>query len=159
MCLMNDFPEKVEISPDIKNDFLSLFLSDSCYKWCAALSSVVLHGEPEGHKIRFNANVWWEKVLGLDVKFMFEIFENWSPQHFPEYLTLRIHVFKLKFAFKIFVKLCVFLCLMSDFPEKVEISPDIKNDFLSLFLTKWTMRKNKRTPTQWRRHVTAPSLR
>ena len=115
---MSDFPEKVKISPDIKNEFLRLFLSVLWYKWCAALSSVVLHGGPEGRKNRFNANVVWENILGLSVKFMFEIFENWSREDFPEYLTLRIHVFKLKFASKIFVKLCVFLCLMSKFQKK-----------------------------------------
>ena len=118
----------------MKNEFLRLSLNVFWYKWCAALSSVVLRGGPEGRKNRFNANVVWEKVLGLFVKFMCEMFENWSRENFPEYLMLRIHAFKLNSAFKIFVKLCGFLCLMCDFPEKTKKSPDIKNEFLRLFL-------------------------
>ena len=35
------------------------------YKWCAALSSVVVHGGPEGQKNRFNANVVETTMLGL----------------------------------------------------------------------------------------------
>ena len=42
-----------------------MFLIIFWYKWCAALSSVVVHGGPEGQKNRFNANVVEATVLGL----------------------------------------------------------------------------------------------
>ena len=38
-------------------------------KWCAALSSVVCHGGPEGQENRFNANVVEQSVLGLVLTF------------------------------------------------------------------------------------------
>ena len=46
-----------------------MFLIVFGYKWCAALSSVVVHGGPEGQKNQFNANVVETTVLGLVVTF------------------------------------------------------------------------------------------
>ena len=45
-------------------------------KWCAALSSVVCHGGPEGQENRFNANVVETTVLGLVVTFRPLYFKN-----------------------------------------------------------------------------------
>ena len=46
-----------------------MFLIVFGYEWCAALSSVVVHGGPEGQKNQFNANVVETTVLGLVVTF------------------------------------------------------------------------------------------
>ena len=39
-------------------------------KWCAALSSVVCLGGPEGQVAGFNANVFFENISGPDVYIM-----------------------------------------------------------------------------------------
>ena len=68
------------------------------YKWCAALSSVVVHGGPEGQKNRFNANVVETTVLGLVMTFRSLYVTNQLRKRFLEYLMLKIDGVKPEFA-------------------------------------------------------------
>ena len=83
------------------------------YKWCAALSSVVLHGGPEGQKICFNANVVWKSILRLVVSFTYVYSKKWPRKRFLQYFMLKIDGFKTEFALKTFVNFRVFRRLMS----------------------------------------------
>ena len=75
-----------------------MFLVFFWYKWCAALSSVVVHGGPEGQKNRFNANVVEAAVLGLVVTFMSFYVTNLLRKRFLEYFMLKIDGVKPDFA-------------------------------------------------------------
>ena len=75
-----------------------MFLIVFRYKWCAALSSVVVHGEPEGQKNRFNANVVEQNVLGLVMTFRSFYVTNQLRKRFLEYLMLKIDGVKPEFA-------------------------------------------------------------
>ena len=84
--------------------FWNMFLIVFWCKWCAALSSVVRHGGPEGQKIRFNANVVWATVLGLVVSCRTLNCKNWLLRRSHEIVRLKIDALKLKFAHKTFDK-------------------------------------------------------
>ena len=75
-----------------------MFLIGFWYKWCAALSSVVVHGGPEGQKNRFNANVVEQNVLGLVMTFRSFYVTNQLRKRFLEYLMLKIDGVKPEFA-------------------------------------------------------------
>ena len=75
-----------------------MFLIVFWYKWCAALSSVVVHGGPEGQKNRFNANVVETIMLGLVVTFRSFYVTNWLRKRFLEYFKLKIDGVKPEFA-------------------------------------------------------------
>ena len=75
-----------------------MFLIVFGYKWCAALSSVVVHGGPEGQKNPFNANVVETTVLGLVMTFRSFYVINQLRKGFLEYLMLKIDGVKPEFA-------------------------------------------------------------
>ena len=90
-----------------------MFLIVFEYKWCAALSSVVVHGGPEGQKNRFNANVVKTSMLGLVVTFRSFYVTNWLRKRFLEYFMLKIDGVKPEFAQETFVNFRVFRPVMS----------------------------------------------
>ena len=67
--------------------FCVLFLS----KWCAALSSAVSLGGPEGQSFRFNAKLVFENISAPYVNDTERFCKNEYFQQVPEYLKLRIH--------------------------------------------------------------------
>ena len=75
-----------------------MFLIVFGYKWCAALSSVVVHGGPEGQKNPFNANVVEATVLGLVLPFRSFYATNWLRKCFLEYFMIKIDGVKPEFA-------------------------------------------------------------
>ena len=61
-------------SPKTQKSFENCLFGMFCVlftgKWCAALSSVVCLGGPEGQVAGFNANVFFENISGPDVYIM-----------------------------------------------------------------------------------------
>ena len=114
-------PKSSKMSPRV---FQSMFLIVFWCKWCAALSSVVRHGGPEGQKIKFNANVVWATILGLVVAFIALNCKNWLLRRSHEIVTLKINAFKLKFAHKTFDNFPGLGPLMSQHLAKIEKSPN-----------------------------------
>ena len=90
-----------------------MFLIVFGYKWCAALSSVVVHGGPEGQKNHFNANVVQISMLGLVVTFRSFYVTNWLRIRFLGYFMLKIDGVKPEFAQETFVNFRVFRPVMS----------------------------------------------
>ena len=70
-----------------------LFIS----KWCAALSSVVCLGGPEGQVAGFNANVFFENISAPDVEIMETYFRNEYLQQNLKNIKLQKNVFKIHF--------------------------------------------------------------
>ena len=66
---MQLFFEKPKFEKSVENEVSGISKSVFRRKWCAALSSVVCHGGPEGQENRFNANVVEQSVLGLVLTF------------------------------------------------------------------------------------------
>ena len=70
-----------------------LFIS----KWCAALSSVVCLGGPEGQVAGFNANVVFENIIVPDVHIMETYLRNEYLQQNLKNMKPQKNVFKLYF--------------------------------------------------------------
>ena len=66
-------------------------------KWCAALSSVVCLGGPEGQVAGFNANVWFENISGPDVYILETYLRNEYLQQNLNNMKLQKNVFKMYF--------------------------------------------------------------
>ena len=90
-----------------------MFLIVFGYTWCAAFSSVVVHGGPEGQKNRFNANVMETTVLGFSVTFRSFYVTNQLRERFFEYFKRKIDGVKPEFALETFDNFRVFRSVMS----------------------------------------------
>ena len=80
-----------------KNNFFRMFCVLFTSKWCAALSSVVCLGGPEGQVAGFNANVWFENISGPDVYILKTYLRNEYLQQNLNNMKLQKNVFKMYF--------------------------------------------------------------
>ena len=101
-----------------------MFLVVLRVKWCAALSSVVLHEVPEGQENRFNANVVEPCILGLVMTFRQPYCKNSLRKRFLEYFMLKIDGVKPEFAQETFDNFRVFRSVMSQHLTKNEKFPN-----------------------------------
>ena len=72
-------------------------------KWCAALSSAVSQGGPEGQVAGFNAKVLFCNTSVQNVYGIERFVKNEHLQQVPQYLKLQIHAFNDP-------KRCIFVC-------------------------------------------------
>ena len=59
-----NFLQKSKMFQNFQKSFLGLFYVCFACKWCAALSSAVSSGGPEGQVARFNANSFFKNITG-----------------------------------------------------------------------------------------------
>ena len=83
--------EKIKMSQNTQKSFLGLFYVCFACKWCAALSSAVSSGGPEGQVLTFNANVFFKNTAEPNLSDIERKNENEYLQQLPQYLKLRIH--------------------------------------------------------------------
>ena len=86
-----NFLKKSKMSQNFQKSFLGLFYVCFVCKWCAALSSAVSSGGPEGQVARFNANSFFKNITGPYGNDIQRNVENANLQQDPGYLKFRIH--------------------------------------------------------------------
>ena len=79
------------MSQNFQKSFLGLFYVCFACKWCAALSSAVSSGGPEGQVSTFNANVFFKNTAEPNLNDIENNVENEYLQQVLQYLKLRIH--------------------------------------------------------------------
>ena len=90
-CLYELFLKKSKMSQNFEKSFLGLFYVCFACKWCAALSSAVSTGGPEGQVSKFNANVCFKNIPVPYVNDIERNVENEYLQQVLQYLKPRIH--------------------------------------------------------------------
>ena len=96
-CKNAVFCRSLKIAKSFKNMVFWMFCVVFIIKWCAALSSVVCLGGPEGQVAGFNANVVFENISPPDVYIMERSFRNEYLQQNLKNMKLQKNVFKMNF--------------------------------------------------------------
>ena len=126
-----NFLQKSKMFQNFQKSFLGLLYVCFACKWCAALSSAVSSGGPEGQVARFNANSFFKNITGPYGNDIQRNVENDNLQQDPGYLKLRIHASTDPkcsiFVFKLWVFSVNMWSKMSTFCTNLKCSKTFKN--------------------------------
>ena len=88
--------------------FLVTFFVRFASKWCAAISSAVSLGGPEGQVFKFNANLWLQNITASYVHFSERYSQNGYLRWVPVYLKLQIRTSNVSKSWNLDLKLSGF---------------------------------------------------